>query len=66
MDVNVRQWINELPRLYDKIYESMKHISEFKADIHFIYIRVHKDLTWAWTSLYFISIDDTIDGIVDT
>lgn len=43
MDVNVRQWINELPHLSDRIYEIMKHITEFKVDMHCIYIRVRKD-----------------------
>lgn len=43
MDATVRQWVNELPRLSDKIYESMKHIVEFKADMHRIYIRACKD-----------------------
>jgi len=44
MDVNVRQWINALPRLSDGIYESMNHIAEFKANMHRLYIRAHKDL----------------------
>jgi len=66
MHANVRQWINALPWLYDRIYESMKHIAEFKEDMHRIYIRARKDPTQAWTSLCFIAIDDIIDGVVDT
>jgi len=66
MDASVRQWINELPHLSNGIYESMKHIAKFKADMHHIYIRVHKDLARAWASLQFISINDVVDGIVDT
>lgn len=44
----------------------MKHIAEFKADMHCLYIKACKDLAQAWTSLRFITIDDVIDGIMDT
>lgn len=60
------QWITTLPHLSNGIYESMKHIAKFKADMQRLYIRVHKDLTLAWTSLRFIVINDVINGIVDT
>lgn len=66
MDMMVPQKINELPRLFDRIYESVKHIAKFKADMHFIYIWARKDPRQAWTSLRFITIDDVIDGFVDT
>jgi len=66
MDANVLQWINELPCMSNGIYESMKHITEFKEDMHHIYIRTRKNLARAWTSLQFIAIDDIVDGVMDT
>jgi len=66
MDVTLCQWINKLPRLTDEIYESMKQIAEFKADMRHVCIRAQKDSAQAWTSLWFIAINDVIDGIVDT
>lgn len=66
IDATVHQWINELPRLTDEIYESMKHIAEFELEMHHVYIRAQKDPAQAWTSLQFIAINDVIDGIVDT
>lgn len=44
----------------------MKHIFEFKADLHHVYIKARKDPTQAWKSLWFIAINDVIDDIVDT
>lgn len=66
MDANVRQWINAQPCLSNEIYESMKNIAEFKADMHCIYIRACKDPTRAWTSLPFVASDDVVDAVVDT
>jgi len=44
----------------------MKHIAEFKADMHHVYIKAWKDPAQAWTSLHFIAINDVTDEIVDT
>lgn len=66
MDVNVHQWINELPHLRNEIYESMKHIFKFKADMYYVYVRACKDPAHALTSLHFISMDDVVNAIVHT
>lgn len=66
MDASVCQWIHEKPRLSNEIYESMKHIAEFKEDMHFVCIRAHKDLDHIWTSLPFVAINEAIDVVLDT
>lgn len=66
MDANMHQWINEQPRLSNEIYESVKHIAEFTADMHFCYIRAHKDPARTWTSLPFVAIDEAINAVLDT
>jgi len=66
MDMSVQQWINRKPRLSNEIYESVKHIFEFKVDMHFVYIREHKDPNQTWTTFPFIAIDDAIDTFLDT
>lgn len=62
----MRQWVNAQPHLSNKIHESVKHIVDFKADMHFFYIRAHKDPNHTWNSLPFVSIVESIDSILDT
>lgn len=66
MDVNVRQWINKQPHLSTQIFESAKHMAEFKVDMHFVYIRAWKDPDQTRTTLPLISIDEAIDAVLDT
>lgn len=66
MDANVWQWITQQPHLSNEIYNSVKHIAEFKADMHFIYIQAHKDPDQMWTAFPFLAIDEAIDVVLDT
>jgi len=42
----------------------MKHIAEFKADMHHIYILARKDPAQTWTPLLFIVTNDIVHKIV--
>lgn len=43
----------------------MKHITEFKVDMHHFYIRAWKDLAQTWTLLWFIVANDVVHKIVE-
>lgn len=45
MEMNLRMWINHKLQLSPTVYNSLQSFSEFKADMHNIYIRVRKDPT---------------------
>ena len=66
MDGSIRQWINQQAYLTTKVYDNMKSVFEFKADMHHVYIRVRKDLEQTWTTLPFIAIDDDVYIVLDT
>lgn len=65
MDVNIRQWINQQPCLSTKVYDSVKSVTEFKVDMHHVYIQVRKDLEQKRTTLPFIAIDEATYAVMD-
>lgn len=66
MEMNLRMGINCKPRLLPIVYKSLQSFTEFKGDIHRIYIRACKDLTKQWRKLAFLAIDDVIFNILET
>ena len=66
METNIRQWINQQPYLSTEIYDSVKNIANFKADMHHVYIWMRKDPEQTWTTLPFIAIDEDIFAVLDT
>jgi len=65
MEADIRHWVTRQPRLSTEIYDSVKHIVEFKADMHFVYIRVCKDPDKTWTTLPFLAIDSDLQMLQD-
>lgn len=51
--------------LKNEVYENMKHIAEFKEDMHHVYIRAWKDPSQTWTPLQFIVTNDIVHNIVE-
>lgn len=66
MEVSIRMWINRRPRLSHTVYDSLRSFVDFKADMHNMYIKAHKDLVQNWPKLPFIVIDDAIFAMVDS
>lgn len=66
MEVDIRHWVTQQPRLFTEIYDSVKHIAEFKEDMNFVSIWACKDPNQMWTTLPFIAIDEAIDVVLDT
>lgn len=66
MEVNIQMWINRRPRLSPPVYNSLRSFVDFKAEIHNVYIKVHKDPAQNWTTLPFIAIDDTIFFVLES
>lgn len=63
--MNLRMGINRNPRLSATVYNNLHSFVEFKADIHNIYIRVHKDPTKQWRKIPFVAMDDVIFNVLE-
>ena len=64
MEVSIWMWINRRPCLSPIEHNSLKSSSNFKANMHNIYIKARKDLVQQWTKIPFITIDDAIFLVV--
>lgn len=66
MEMNLRMGINCKPRLSLTTYNSLQSFSEFKADLHSIYIRARKDSTKQLRELPFVAMDNVIFNVLET
>lgn len=66
MDVNIWQWINQQPHLSIEVYDHVKNVANFKADMHDVYVWACKDPEQMWTTLPFIAINEAIFTMLDT
>ena len=64
--MNLRMGINRKSRLSPTIYNNLQSFAEFKADLHSIYIRAHKDSAKQWRELPFVATDVVIFNILET
>lgn len=48
------------------VYDSLPSFTDFKVDMHIVYIRARKDLEQKWSTLPFITIDDIVFVVLDT
>lgn len=48
------------------IYNSLQSFAKFKADLHNIYTRAHKDPTKKWIEIHFVATDDVIFNVLET
>lgn len=60
MEASIQTWIPRRLRLSLTIYNCLQSTTEFKADMHNLYIRVRKDPKQTWVKLPFITTDDAI------
>lgn len=60
MEASIRTWITRRSRLSPIVYKSLQSVTEFKADMHNLYIRAWKDPKQTWVTLPFITTDDAI------
>ena len=63
MEMNFKMGINHKPVLSPTVYNSLQSFSEFKVDMHNIYIKVRKDPTKQWVKLPFVATDDVIFNV---
>jgi len=66
MEMNLRIGMNYKSRLSPPVYNNLQIFVEFKADLHNIYIRAHKDPAKKWIELPFVSMDDVIFNLLET
>jgi len=66
MEMNLRMGINHKPWLSPTIYNSLQCFVDFKADLHSLYIRAHKDPAKQWRELPFVATDDVIFNVLET
>lgn len=59
-------WINRRPCLSPTLYNSLRSFANFKADMHNVHIKAHKDPMQNWTKLPFITIDDAILSLLES
>lgn len=59
-------WINKRLSLSPIVYNSLQSFADFKADMHNVYIKAHKDQVQNWTKLPFIAIDDAIFSMLNS
>ena len=59
-------WINRRPRLSPTMYNNLRSFADFKADMHNVYIKVHKDPAQNRTKIPFIAIDDLIFSVLES
>jgi len=65
MEMNIRMWINQTPRLSPTVYNSLQSFAESKANMHNIYIKAQKDPTKQWAKLPFAATDDAIFTVLE-
>lgn len=64
MEGNIWTWIDRRPRMSPTIYNNFQSMTEFKADMHHLYIYARKDLEQSWVTLSFLAIDDAIYAVL--
>lgn len=60
MKVSIQTWITHRPQMSPIVYDRLLSTTEFKADMHSLYLQAQKDPKRTWVKLLFISIDDAI------
>lgn len=66
MEVGIEMWIKKRPHLSPTVYDNLWSFTDFKADMHNVYIKVRKYPTQIWTKLPFIMIDDAIYVVLNS
>lgn len=66
MDASIQMWINRRSRLSPMVHNSLQSFTDFKADMHNIYIRARKYLAKQWMKLPFIATNDMIFIVLET
>jgi len=65
MEMNIHRWLNWKPWLSHTVYNNLQSLTDIKADMHNIFIRVPKDPTKQWMKLPFVAIKDAIFTILE-
>lgn len=59
-EASIQTWINYRPWLSPILYNRLHNATEFKADMHNLYIQARKDPNQTWVKLSFIAMEDAI------
>lgn len=66
MEASIQMWINRWLHLSPTVHNSLQSFADFKANMHNVYIKAHKDPTLQWTKIPFIAIDDAIILVLES
>lgn len=66
METSIQILIKRRSCLSPTVHNSLHIFSDFKADMHNIYIRARKDLAKQWMKLLFLATNDAIFTVLET